>query len=118
MALSNAEKQRRWRSRHFGVGGTKEQLECAITIPAKRNLERLACHYGFSMTKLLEMLINNHTTILLNILNQREQNTFYAQLESCRAVENSAKATWDIASFYSRLMVSCSERAFNELDQQ
>src|SRR4051812_29094379 len=102
MALTNAEKQRRYRTRHLGVGGKREPLQCLITIPAKRNLERLACHYGYSMTTMLEMLVNERTVELLRNLNDWEQKNFYAQVPTYRTSKKTVECDWEQKSFYSR----------------
>jgi hypothetical protein len=101
MALTNAEKQRRYRKRHLGLGGKRELLQCLMAIPAKRNLERLACHYGHSMTTMLEVLINNHTDELLKTLSDWEQKNFFAQVPSYRTSKKKGECDWEQKSFYS-----------------
>lgn len=103
MALTNAEKQRRYRNRHLGLGGKREPLQCLITIPAKRNLERLACHYGYSMTAMLEVLVNERTIDLLRKLTDREQKSFYAQVPTFRSTKKKIDCEWEQKSFYSRI---------------
>ena len=56
MALSPAEKQRRYRERHLGVEGAKERLQCVVSVRAKAQLERLAQHHGYSVTRMIETL--------------------------------------------------------------
>ncbi|HWT72358.1 MAG TPA: hypothetical protein VN361_09240 [Oxalicibacterium sp.] len=102
MALTNAEKQRRYRNRHLGLGGKRELLQCLMTIPAKRNLERLACHYGHSMTTMLEILVNERTVELLRKLNDWEQKNFFAQVPSYRTSRKKSDCDWEQKSFYSR----------------
>lgn len=72
-----------------------------MAIPAKRNLERLACHYGHSMTTMIEMLINDRTDELLKILNDREQKNFFAQVPSYRSAPKKSDYDWEQKSFYS-----------------
>jgi len=77
MPISNAEKQRRYRARHLGPGGSYERLSVLVRIATKRNLERLASHYGYTMTGMIEALINERTQQILSSLSEREQNDFY-----------------------------------------
>jgi hypothetical protein len=118
MALTNAEKQRRYRSRHLGVGGKREPLQCLLAIPAKRNLERLACHYGYSMTTMLEVLVNERTVELLRKLNDWEQKNFYAQVPTYRATKKTAgDCDWEQKSFYSRVKSSRIAQTFSEIEE-
>jgi hypothetical protein len=118
MALTNAEKQRRYRSRHLGLGGKREPLQCLLAIPAKRNLERLACHYGYSMTTMLEVLVNERTVELLRKLNDWEQKNFYAQVPTYRTTKKAAAdCDWEQKSFYSRVKSSRIAQAFNEIEE-
>jgi hypothetical protein len=73
-----------------------------MTIPAKRNLERLACHYGHSMTTMLEMLVNERTVELLKKLNDWEQKNFFAQAANYRPTAKKHECDWEQKSFYSR----------------
>jgi hypothetical protein len=54
MALSNAEKQARYRERHLGVDGTKRRVTLYIGAAAKGRIDRLAHRKGYSMTALIE----------------------------------------------------------------
>jgi hypothetical protein len=56
MAMTPAEKQRRYRHRHLGVDGHKERLQCMVSAPAKAQLTRLANYPGYSITALIETL--------------------------------------------------------------
>ena len=47
MALTPAEKRRRYRKRHLGVDGTKDRIQLFIRVQAKARLRRLARHYGY-----------------------------------------------------------------------
>ena len=77
MPISNAEKQRRYRMRHLGPGGGYERLSVLVRIATKRNLERLAGHYGYTITGMVEALITERTQQVLANLREREQNDFY-----------------------------------------
>ncbi|GAB2892133.1 hypothetical protein GCM10027093_29200 [Paraburkholderia jirisanensis] len=79
MGLSNSEKQRRYRQRHLGPGGGSERLSIFVRISTKRNLERLASHYGNTITNTVENLINEKTLSILNGLNESEQHEFYSE---------------------------------------
>lgn len=77
MGLSNSEKQRRYRERHLGPGGECERLCVLVRISTKRNLERLAIHYGYTIAGIVENLINERTSVVLGGLNEHEQQEFY-----------------------------------------
>ena len=78
MALSGAEKQRRYRKRHFGVGGTRERLNFEVGVAAATALRRLARHYNFSMTKIIEMLAQRGERRLLGILSPARRRAYLA----------------------------------------
>ncbi|MFC0698429.1 hypothetical protein [Paraburkholderia humisilvae] len=48
-----------------------------VRISTKRNLERLASHYGNTITNTVENLINEKTVSILNGLSETEQHEFY-----------------------------------------
>ncbi|WP_232243595.1 hypothetical protein [Paraburkholderia sp. SOS3] len=50
-----------------------------VRISTKRNLERLASHYGNTITNTVENLINEKTTSILNALSETEQHEFYSE---------------------------------------
>lgn len=56
MAFSNAEIQRRYRERQKQDGGG-ERLNTVVGISAKRQLERLARHYGVTQRAMLERVL-------------------------------------------------------------
>ncbi|MDN5870466.1 MAG: hypothetical protein L0H73_07070 [Nitrococcus sp.] len=56
MAMSNAEKQRRYRQRRT-KDGTSERLSVIIGSNAKRALERLSQHYGLSQGNTLGLVL-------------------------------------------------------------
>jgi len=51
MALTSAEKQRRYHERHLGVHGSKERIQLFISVQKKAQLGRLPRHYGYTITK-------------------------------------------------------------------
>ena len=79
MALSNLERQRRYRKRHLGEGGRRERLSCLLMIPTKRNIERLAFYYNCSITDCVEKLINERTIELLSGLDEAGRQAFFNQ---------------------------------------
>jgi hypothetical protein len=79
MALSNAERQRRYRNRRLGWGGKYERLGCLVSIPTKRSVERLAFHYDCSIAAMLERLINEKAAAVLDKLDEEGQYRFLAQ---------------------------------------
>jgi predicted DNA-binding ribbon-helix-helix protein len=56
MALTNAEKQARYRERHLGVEGKKARIQLFLSATAKAQLDRLARHRGYTITALIEEL--------------------------------------------------------------
>ncbi|MEI6001052.1 hypothetical protein H3V53_28865 [Paraburkholderia bengalensis] len=81
MALSNSERQRRYRKRKLGAGGRYERLSCFVSITTKRNVERLSDYFGCTMTQMVERLINEKTESLLRKLNEEERQRFYVHLK-------------------------------------
>ena len=76
MALSGAEKQRRYRKRHFGVGGTRERLNFEFGIAAASALRRLAGYYDRSMTQIIEMLVQRGERRLLGTLSPNRRRAY------------------------------------------
>jgi hypothetical protein len=68
MALTTAEKQQRYRERHLGVNGGKQRIQFFVSVQAKAQLERLALHYGYTITKVIEKLTADAERALLNRL--------------------------------------------------
>jgi hypothetical protein len=79
MALSNSERQRRYRNRRLGAGGKHERISCLVSISTKRNLERLAFHFESTITEMIERLINEKTQALLSQLDEQETQRFFEQ---------------------------------------
>jgi hypothetical protein len=55
MALTPAEKQRRYCQRHLGRHGNKATLQLTIDTHARAALRRIARHHGYTVTKLIEI---------------------------------------------------------------
>ena len=68
MAMTPAEKQRRYRDRHLSIDGQKERLQCMISVPTKAKLTRLAHYHGYSVTALIETLVADAERALLDTL--------------------------------------------------
>nr|WP_132458228.1 hypothetical protein [Paraburkholderia sp. BL8N3] len=79
MALSNSERQRRYRTRRLGVGGKHERISCLVSIATKRSLERLAFHFNSTITGTIETLIIEKTNEVLSQLDEDEQQRFFSQ---------------------------------------
>jgi hypothetical protein len=56
MALTNAEKQARYRERHLGRRGEKARVQLFLGIDTKAQLGRLAHRKGYTITALVEEL--------------------------------------------------------------
>jgi predicted DNA-binding ribbon-helix-helix protein len=56
MALTNAEKQARYRERHLSVDGEKKAVHLFLSAPTHAQLKRLARHKGCTITALVEDL--------------------------------------------------------------
>jgi macrodomain Ter protein organizer (MatP/YcbG family) len=57
MALSNAEKQARYRKRHLGARGTKARGQFFLDANTRAQLGRLAHHKECTVTALIEELV-------------------------------------------------------------
>jgi hypothetical protein len=79
MALSNSERQRRYRKRRLGLGGKHERITCLVTISTKRSVERLAYHFGCTITDMIERLIKEKTANVLSELDAEGEYRFFAQ---------------------------------------
>jgi hypothetical protein len=54
MPLTNAERQHAYRERHLGVDGEKKRVQLFLSAHARAQLDRLACHRGYTVTALIE----------------------------------------------------------------
>jgi hypothetical protein len=59
MALSNIEKQARYRERHLGIDGEKARIGLIVGATTKVKMIRLARHIGYTITALIEELIDS-----------------------------------------------------------
>ena len=76
MALTSAEKQQRYRERHLGLHGTKERIQLFISVQAKAQLGRLARHYGYTVTKMIEHVVAAAEHALLDRLPRRQHSAY------------------------------------------
>lgn len=59
MAFTNSEKQARYRERHLGVDGQKVRVGLILNATTRARMERLARHKGYTITALVEELIES-----------------------------------------------------------
>jgi hypothetical protein len=76
MALTSAEKQQRYRERHLGIHGTKERIQFFISVQTRAQLGRLARHYGYTVTKVIEDLAADAERTVLNRLPPRQRTAY------------------------------------------
>jgi hypothetical protein len=76
MALSEAEKQRRYRERHLGVDGTKQRIQCYLSVHAKAQLDRLASYRGYTVTMIIEDLAAQAERAVLGRLTPKEESAY------------------------------------------
>jgi hypothetical protein len=76
MALTSAEKQQRYRERHLGIHATKERIQFFISVKTRAQLGRLARHYGYTVTKMIEDLAADAERALLNRLPPRQRTAY------------------------------------------
>jgi hypothetical protein len=57
MGFTNAEKQARYRERHLGVHGEKARVGLILSAGARAKMERLARHKRYTITALVEELV-------------------------------------------------------------
>jgi hypothetical protein len=94
MALTSAEKQRRYRERHLGAQGFKERIQLFVTVQTKAQLGRLARHFGYTITKVVEDLVKDAERAILDRLPTRQHRAYldsYKQRASEHSKVKSAK---------------------------
>jgi hypothetical protein len=57
VTLTNAEKQARYRERHLGVDGEKVRVGLNLNASTRAKMGRLAHHRGYTITALVEELV-------------------------------------------------------------
>lgn len=76
MALTPAEKQQRYRERHLGVNGGKQRIQFFISVQPKAQLDRLALHYGYTVTNVIEKLAADAERALLSRLPSQKHTVY------------------------------------------
>lgn len=93
MALSQAEKQRRYRERHLGSDGEKHRIQCVISIRTKLKLKRLAHYYGCNLTSLIEKLAADAEEAIVYQIPSRDIGIYYdGKLQCDSALRSVASA--------------------------
>jgi macrodomain Ter protein organizer (MatP/YcbG family) len=59
MVLTNTEKQARYRERHLGVNGDKVRVGLILGAKTRAQMGRLARHRGYTLTTLVEELVES-----------------------------------------------------------
>lgn len=78
MAMSNAERQRRYRERHLkNLEAGAERINVVADLQAKLALERLARYWGLTQRATLELVLSEAQRQVLDGLTGEEQNKFY-----------------------------------------
>jgi hypothetical protein len=80
MALTAAEKQGRYRERHLGIDGAKLRIQLFVNVHSKAQLRRLARHYGYTVTKMIEQLAADAERALLDTLPRRQHTAYLDSL--------------------------------------
>jgi hypothetical protein len=79
MALSNAERQARYRERHLkNIDGEKVRLSLFIDLYARRRMERIARHQGCTVTALIEEWAVKVEQRIINRMTPKEEHAYYA----------------------------------------
>ncbi len=80
MAMTNAERQRRYRERHLReLDGQCKRIHLLVSLHAKRALERLASFHGVSQREALERALLETQVRVLDGLTGAEQNRYMDQ---------------------------------------
>jgi hypothetical protein len=78
MAMTNAERQRRYRQKHLkDEAGGKERLNLMLDFRAKLTLDRLTKRYAVTQAELIERLLREEQDRLLDTLDAEEQTAYY-----------------------------------------
>ena len=85
MALSQAEKQRRYRERHLGHDGEKQRIQCVVSLRTKLKLKRLAHYYGCSVATLIENLAADAEEVVVRRIASCDIGTYYDAKLQCNS---------------------------------
>ena len=97
MALSQAEKQRRYRERHLGYDGEKQRLQCFISFHTKLKLKRLAHYHRCSVTTLIKNLAADAEGALIRQLDPSHVNAYYDAKLQCNSPHAGGRASAQLA---------------------
>jgi hypothetical protein len=80
MALSNAERQARYRERHLkSIDGEKVRLSVFVDLYARHRMERIARHQGCTVTALIEAWAAKAEQRIINRMTPKEEHAYYAE---------------------------------------
>jgi hypothetical protein len=78
MALSNAQRQARYRQRHLkSVDGEKVRLSLFLDLYARLRLERIARHQGCTVTALIEKWAAKAEQRIVDRMTPKEEHAYY-----------------------------------------
>jgi hypothetical protein len=77
MALTNAEKQARYRERHLGAEGEKARVQLFLNASTRAQLGRLARHKDYTVTALIEELVASAERRVTAKLSGRARKRYY-----------------------------------------
>ncbi len=79
MAQTNAQRQAAFRARHRkSTDCPVERIDCLIEVHAKAALKRLALHHGLPQWELLQKLIGDAESALVESLDKASQTDYFA----------------------------------------
>ena len=77
MALTNAQRQAAYRQRHLrSADGEGARLNLVVSHHSARQLTRLATHYGVTKRAMLEQLLKEAETAVLDGMNWQKQKAY------------------------------------------
>jgi hypothetical protein len=79
MALTNIEKQARYRERHLGPDGEKVRVGLILNAKTRAQMGRLARHKGYTITALVEELVEGAERRVTARLSDQSRKTYYAR---------------------------------------
>ena len=77
VTLTNAEKQARYRERHLGVDGEKVRVGLNLNAATRAKMGRLARHRGYTITALVEELVERAERQVTTRLPSRALKAYY-----------------------------------------
>ena len=79
MAMSNAERQKRYRERAKSLDESKMlgRISSMVSVTAECQLKRLARHYGISQRAMLEKLLQEHEDCVLSVITPEQAKAYF-----------------------------------------